>query len=238
MVPILRRTFAGVDVRTRGVADATAAAEADIVASFETLGAQFGYSSAALRDALVPLQADSALAAQFRESYREKLDALVGISWWSSSGKKDLPDLESWSLILERPHSTFVSLQYRYDDLFKDLEALRTISHGRLINDDSVDQLVDLDRFAAQVSALDAVVTVSNTTIHIAGDFGVPAILIRDDRPYGMWPVSGTSPWYPNVIIVYRNGRAWPSVFAEVREKLEQLLESAAASPRAALRRE
>lgn len=225
LVPILRRTFEGVDVRTRGVDDTESLVEADVVASFETLGFHLAKTAEDMTCSFVPLRADPVVVASLRELYRrETAGSLVGISWWSSSGKKDLPNLKNWSLLLSRDLTTFVSLQYEYNEIVSDLEALREIACGRLIHDPSVDQFVDLDRFAAQVAALDAVVTVSNTTIHVAGDLGIPAILIRDDRPYGMWPISGPTPWYPGMTILYKEDRPWPTVFAEARERLDHLL--------------
>jgi hypothetical protein len=232
MVPILRRTFESVDVRIRGVNDSEALAEADVVASFETLGFHLAKTKEDLARCYVPLRADPALVASFRKLYAsETAGSLVGISWWSSSGKKDLPSTKSWSPLLNRDLTTFVSLQYEYSEIVPDLKTLQEIARGRIIHDRSVNQLVNLDRFAAQVAALDAVVTVSNTTIHVAGDFGIPAILIRDDSFYGIWPLSGPTPWYPSVTIVYKNGRPWPTVFAEAREQLDHLLSARVGKP-------
>lgn len=232
MVPILRRTFENVDVRIRDVNDNEALAEADLVASFETLGFHLAKTEEELARCFVPLRADPALVASFRKSYAsEKPRSLVGISWWSSSGKKDLPSIKNWSSLLNHDLATFVSLQYNYSEFDPDLKTLQEIARGRIIHDRSVDQLVDLDRFGAQVAALDAVVTISNTTIHVAGDFGVPAILIRDDSFYGIWPLSGPTPWYPSVTIIYKDGRPWPTVFAEAREQLDHLLSAGVSKP-------
>jgi hypothetical protein len=235
LVPILRRTFEGVDVRTRGVDEKRAVAEAHVVASVDTLGFHFAKTAEDLSRSLVPLRADPALVASFRELYQsDAATPLVGISWWSSprsSTKKELPNLSSWSPLLNRDMTTFVSLQYSYSEIVRDLEVLRKITSGRMIDDSSVDQMIDLDRFAAQVASLDAVVTISNTTIHVAGDLGVPAVLIRDDKSYGIWPMSGSTPWYPDVPIVYKNGRPWSVVFWEARKRLDELLSSRYGNP-------
>jgi hypothetical protein len=236
LVPILRRSFENVDVRTRGVDDERSLADADIFATFETLGLHLAKTADDLQRSFVPLRADPELVAQFRRRYRiDGRDCpLIGISWWSSSGKKDLPSLRDWLPLIARRQTTFVSLQYDYRTLTSDLAVLRRLASGQIIDDPSVDQLVDLDCFAAQVAALDAVVTVSNTTVHVAGDFGIPAVLIRDDRFYGIWPLAGPTPWYPSIAIVYKNGRAWVDVFSEARERLEQLLASNQTAPRSA----
>jgi hypothetical protein len=72
--------------------------------------------------------------------------------------------------------ATFVSLQY--GDIQKDLETLRELTGGRVIHDTEINQLVDLDGFAAQIAALDGVISISNTTIDMAGMLGVPTVHI------------------------------------------------------------
>jgi len=59
---------------------------------------------------------------------------------------------------------------------------------GRVINDTEIDHRVDLDGFAAQIAALDAVVSISNTTIDMAGMLGVPTVHVRDNKPSAIWP--------------------------------------------------
>jgi hypothetical protein len=66
-------------------------------------------------------------------------------------------------------------------------------AEGRLISDPKIDQLVDLDGFAAQIAALDTIVSISNTTIDMAGMLGVPTLHIRDDKGSAIWPASGQS---------------------------------------------
>jgi hypothetical protein len=119
--------------------------------------------------------------------------------------------------------ATFVSLQY--GDIQKDLETLRELTGGRVIHDTEINQLVDLDGFAAQIAALDGLISISNTTIDMAGMLGVPTVHIRDDKlSSAIWPRSGPSPWYPDMIFLYRERRPWSEVFAEARTRLEQAI--------------
>jgi ADP-heptose:LPS heptosyltransferase len=79
-----------------------------------------------------------------------------------------------------------------------------------------VDSLGDLDRFAAQVASMDAVVTISNTGAHVAGAVGVPTAIILDDKNHLIWPAWGErTGWYPTVRLVRRNARNWPDVLAD-----------------------
>ena len=81
-----------------------------------------------------------------------------------------------------------------------------------MINDTKIDQLLDLDGFAAQIAALDAVMSISNTTIDMAGMLGTPTLHIRDDKSSQIWPLSGPSPWYPDMVFLYKQQRPWSDV--------------------------
>jgi len=60
--------------------------------------------------------------------------------------------------------------------------------------------MVDMDAFAALVSALDAVVSVDNSTVHLAGALGTKtAVLLNIDSDW-RWGVEGVPcPWYRSV---------------------------------------
>ena len=102
---------------------------------------------------------------------------------------------------------------------------MQEFTGGRVIHDPEIDQWTDLDGYAAQIAALDAVVSISNTTIDVAGMMGVPTVHVRDDNlSSAVWPRSGPSPWYPDMIFLYRERRPWLEVFAEARTRLEQAI--------------
>jgi hypothetical protein len=223
LVPLLQRSFPEVDVRPRGVDDAAAFAEADVATHYETVALHYAKTADELRRSIVRLRADPTLADSIRQRYRRKSNGpLLGMAWSSSNERKVLPDLTSWAPLLQAPSATFVSLQY--GDIASDLKVLNELSAGRVIDDSEIDQLRDLDSFAAQIAALDAVVSISNTTIDMAGMLGAPTLHIRDDKSSQIWPLSGPSPWYPNMVFLYKQQRPWSDVFAEARSRLEQII--------------
>ena len=84
---------------------------------------------------------------------------------------------------------------------------------------------IDMDRFAAQISALDAVVSISNTGAHLTGALGIPMIVINGDNLRRAWPVTTDRiPWYPNTVIVGKRNRPWHLVMSEVRDRLSDML--------------
>ena len=223
LAPLLRRSFPNVDVRPRGIDDAAAYAEADVATYYETIAFHFAKTVEEMRQSFTPLRADPALTSSIRQRYKlRSRGPLLGISWWSSNESKRLPELEDWAPLLDWQSAIFVSLQY--GDIKRDLEVLQGLAGGRLIHDTEIDQLIDLDSFAAQVAALDAVVSIDNTTVDMAGMLGMPTLHVRDDKPFHIWPEFGASPWYPSMTFLYRRQRSWPEVFADATSQLKEMV--------------
>ena len=122
---------------------------------------------------------------------------------------------------LESSPAAFVSLQYGLIE--PALKKLRRAG-GNLIHDETVDQLIDLDRFAAQIASLDAVISTSGTVVHLAGALGVPCVVILDESSL-TWPLfASRTPWYPNSVLVHRRWRAWPEVMKDAKLALSTML--------------
>jgi ADP-heptose:LPS heptosyltransferase len=182
-----------------------------------------GFDADTISRLYLPLTADAVEAKALRERYLHRRSLpLIGISWWSSHYGKDLPSLAHWRRLIEELPAQFVSLQY--GDVAADLAALRGGEPARLVADDSVDQLADMDRFASQIAALDLVVTISNSGAHLAGALGQRMILVRDDLFRRNWPyLSRKVPWYPGAIVIGKDDRPWDVAFDEVIATAKQL---------------
>ena len=227
LIPLLRRSFPGAEVRHRRIDDDAAFAEANVTAYYETIALHYAKNADEMRHSFVPLRADPDRVRSIRKCYELRSQGpFIGISWWSSGKKKVLPDLQSWAPLLIWSSANFVSLQY--GNIERDLDVLRGFAGDRVIYDAEIDQIIDLDGFAAQIAALDAVVSISNTTIDIAGMLDTPTVHIRDDEASAIWPQSGPSPWYPRMMFLYKQRRPWPEVFAEARSWLEQMMSNKA----------
>ncbi|RWC25454.1 MULTISPECIES: hypothetical protein [unclassified Mesorhizobium] len=219
LVSLVQRTFPNATV-----VPAQQNVAAGKFATFENLAWVFGRDAERLAADFVPLRADPELVETFRKRYRSMTDLpLVGLSWGSKSHTKDVPDFPEWARFIAQTHATFVSLQY--GQIKPALRRLRNGNDARLLYDDSVDQMIDMDHFAAQVAALDAVVTISNTAAHLSGALGVPTIFLIDDKFQTAWPVIGDrTPWYPKGLVIRKEGRAWPVVLDDVGRRLSSIL--------------
>jgi len=230
LVPLFARTLPGVEVLAYPAeADAKPGTRL-VTANALTLRTVLGVAPEKVLRRFLPLQADKAVSAKLRARYRAGRDLpVIGISWWSSHFGKDLPDIRVWAELVRSTEAVFVSLQY--GDVAADEEVLRRAAPDRWIVDETVDQLVDMDLFAAQLGALDAVVTISNTGAHLAGAMGVPTLLIRDDWFRRAWPVlSDRTPWYPHTRVHGKDGRSWEEVFQSLRNELKRVLKTGKAA--------
>ncbi len=223
MVPLFRRTFA-VDVRP-AERKSEAVSESDVVAGFDTLAAIYANDWSAIQRSFIPLRADPGVTLAFRNRYQSKAGTLplIGISWGSISWRKQMPGFTDWSAFLRKTPSMFISLQY--GEISAALRRLRRGAGERLVQDTSVDQMTDMDGFTAQIASLDAVISISNTTVHTAGALGIPTVMVLDDRFDLLWPATGgSSGWYPSVQIVRKHGRGWSTVLKDAQAQLEILL--------------
>jgi ADP-heptose:LPS heptosyltransferase len=82
----------------------------------------------------------------------------------------------------------------------------------------------DIDGLAALISACDAVVTVSNTTAHIAGALGKKTWVMP---PYGYARIwywvdhGGGNPWYPSASVrQQRPDRDWADLVSSIRDEV------------------
>ena len=165
--------------------------------------------------------------AQLRKKYRNVANdkLLVGISWRSTNrdaGKSKSTSLEDWTSILSQSGCYFISLQYG-DTKSEIAEYVADKSNVLIYQDEEIDPLVDLDGFAAQVSALDLVISTSNTTVHVAGALGQNVWTLLRFVPSWRWMTDRDDTlWYPRMRLFRQHQLGnWSHVFDEVRQTLE-----------------
>jgi tetratricopeptide (TPR) repeat protein len=144
---------------------------------------------------------------------------IVGIAWASPRAKlarSKSAALEHWGALLREPYC-FISLQYGDDRA--DIETANAAFGCSIHRDESIDQMRSIEDFAAQLSAVDYIVTVSNTTAHVAGALGLKCLVLVPPA-HGLhwyWGVEGaTTPWYPTLALVRRAlGAPWDEQLGE-----------------------
>jgi tetratricopeptide (TPR) repeat protein len=167
------------------------------------------------------LRADPVEREHFRSRYSDGR-RLIGLAWHTrnqKTGRKRSIDLKDFAPLFALPNIRWISLQYG------DLDALdeqAAAANAPLLIDRTVDQLADIDRFAAQVAAMDQVITIDNSTAHLAGALGLPVWLLLPFAADWRWMEKRTdSPWYPTMRI-FRQSKLgdWEPVVKNVRNLL------------------
>ena len=152
----------------------------------------------------------------------------VGISWRGGM----LPahkvarsiSLERWTSILTLQQVHYINLQY--GDCGKEFKEMKE-NLGIIIHDwPDADPLKDLDNFAAKIDALDLVISIDNSTVHMAGALGKPVWTLLPFAPDWRWMLDREdSPWYPTMRLFRQPAPGdWESVIAKVKNELVKLL--------------
>jgi tetratricopeptide (TPR) repeat protein len=171
--------------------------------------------------------------AQKAEIWRQRFEMLgkglkVGISWRGGSDSftkitRSIP-LKHWKILRSLPGVYFVNLQYGdYSVELKDIQK----KFGVNIHDwEDADPLMDLDNFAAQISALDVVISVDNATVHMAGALGAPVWVLLPFACDWRWMRDfGDTPWYPTMRLFRQKSLGeWDGVFEKVSFDLKKCI--------------
>lgn len=223
MVPLLRRSFPDLNVVPYDSLQPDELLSFDAQIAMGSLGRFLRRSPEAFPEAQTYLSADTEQTRKLRQKY---LDAaagrkVVGIAWNSvnpSSGiAKSLP-LDQWGSILMPEDALYVSLQY--GDVTDDVSAASTATGVDILVDEEIDPIADFDGAAAQIAAMDLIISTSNTAVHVAGALGVPTYVMVPIVPNWRWGFEGqTAPWYPNLRLFRQTSFGeWESVIAEVSD--------------------
>jgi tetratricopeptide (TPR) repeat protein len=170
------------------------------------------------------LKADPLERDRFRGQYSDRR-RLIGLAWQTKNqrtGRKRCIDLKMLAPLFALPGIRWISLQYGDFDA---LEEQVAAANAPLLIDRSVDQFVDLDRFASQVAALDQVVTIDNSTAHLAGALGLPVWLLLPFAADWRWlEARSESLWYPTLRL-FRQPKPgdWETVIDGVQEALGEM---------------
>lgn len=170
------------------------------------------------------LKADSGQAAALRSKYKEAAGGLrlVGIAWHTTNaftGVLRNIHLEKWLPLAAVPGVRLVSLQY--GDHADEVAAFNRQAAMPLITDPSIAPVRNLDAAAAQLMAMDKVITIQNSTVHLAGALGVPADLLLSSASDWRWGTREDNRWYKSVTI-HRQKKPleWEGIIASIARQL------------------
>lgn len=176
------------------------------------------------------LSADPGTTAARRARYRDRGDGLiVGIAW--ASGNRRRPErnapLALWDPILTMPGLQFVSLQY--GDHAAEIAETQERTGVEIFTDPEIDQFASLENFAGQVAAMDIVVSITNTTVHMAGALGKPVWTMLPFMPDWRYQRDrDDTPWYPAMRLFRQSEpHRWDDLLTRVVGALAEFRDSA-----------
>ena len=156
------------------------------------------------------------------EHYRARLSAVGPRPWvaltWLGGAKRTRTEERSLDLASLRPimdQFSCVSAQYEHVQPFVKVERER----NKLIALDDLCVGKDLAHQAALFEAVDAVVTVQQTAVHVAGAVGAKTFALINERPHWRYGMQGNLPWYRSVSL-YRKTSDWGSLIEKVRSDI------------------
>ncbi len=178
-------------------------------AAFEDFPRHDGY--------LIP---DAASVAEMRARYAAAANGkrIAGLAWHSAAvpfgPQKSIPPA-ALAPLLAREDIFWVNLQHG---------PARGEIGAPLWNDSAIDPSGDFDPLAAQIAALDVVISASTATAHVAGAIGKPTLLILPKvlgRHWYWFPERDSNPWYPSVkTFVQERDGVWNNAVARAETAL------------------
>ena len=167
------------------------------------------------------------------EKWQQRLSSLgkqkkIGISWQGGQSpsiiRKAAVALEKWIPLLSMD-AFFINLQY--GDTTEDIDRIYKEANIRIHDWEDNDPLQDLDNQAALISALDLVITIDNSTLHMAGAVGTPTWGLLEYVPDWRWPQAfGDSPPLYRSVRLFRQQQLsdWGPVLTAVEQALRDFI--------------
>jgi hypothetical protein len=222
---LMRRSFPAIEVRPAAHADdPRAKATWDWEIPMGSLPRVFRSSASAFpRTPGGYLRADPVRVAEWRQRLRSLgRGPLIGISWRGGlpHSRRALRSIEPETFAGCLPVTDAVLVSLQYGESAAELERLRAASGKSIHHWPEV--IADYDETAAVVSALDVVISVCTSIVHLAGALGARALVLVPQVAEWRYGRRGEHmPWYDGVrLIRQRKLGEWQPVLNEVSNAL------------------
>jgi ADP-heptose:LPS heptosyltransferase len=165
-----------------------------------------------------------------REISQGSTKKICGLSWLSNNsatGKSRSVALSDLFDAVGSRDYIFVNLQY--GDVSQEIADLHAEKGVSVRSIPTIDNYHDLDGFAALVDACDTIVTIDNTTAHMAGALNKRTFLLLPFVPDWRWLLDREdSPWYPSLRLFRQSVDGdWTDVFMALNTALRGMADLA-----------
>lgn len=226
LIPLFKRSMAGLEFVDLAKVDDTLQFREQL--PFGSLPRYFRKSDQSFAAARHPyLSADRDRVAELRQKIDRPGKLVCGISWHSSRkqlGRHKSMPLEQLVTPFDPDRFHFVNLQYGNTETER--QALAAAYGTEVQSLSEIDCFNDIDGLAALIDACDVVLTISNSTAHLAGALGKTTLLLLPWSEGRLWYWAnheGRNPWYPSVeMFAQENPGDWDSPLRALKIRLEQ----------------
>ncbi len=152
------------------------------------------------------LQDDEIRTSAYKKHLHEKFPGkkFVGLSWFTRHNRPEYNPrnitLQQLMPLLQNDQWQFVNLQYGADTE-PALQQLHNETGIEIYQMPGLDCMNDIDGLASLVKACDRVITIDNTTVHLAGGLGVATDLLLTFASEWRWGRGDNPKFYPNCTI-------------------------------------
>jgi tetratricopeptide (TPR) repeat protein len=153
------------------------------------------------------LVVDESRKLDFLRRFKTKDAIWIGLNWKSKSsttGKDRSIELKMLMQALNLPNVQFIDLQY--GDTSQEMATLSDDWRENFLQIADLDLMNDLDGLAALITCCDWVVSVDNSTAHLASATGTPTLILLPLNADWRWFQPGVkTPWYANTRLFWQD---------------------------------
>ena len=148
----------------------------------------------------------------------------IGISWHTDNkqfGSLRNIKLKKFSPLFSELNANFINLQY--GDHETEIKQVSNKNKKNIFIEENIDNKNDLDSFAAKILLCDLVLSIDNSTVHLAGILNKNTIALIPE--VGDWRWFGKNDkclWYQNTVLI-RNSMSWDVALKDVMTRCESL---------------
>lgn len=166
------------------------------------------------------LKPDPARVAFYRQELQKLGDPPYIALTWLGGVKQTRFEERTIELSLLKPiFGMFTCVSAQYSNTYPYVDEERLKNNLPKINDASCGD--DLAEQAALFKACDAVITVQQTAVHVAGAVGTPTYALIPKNPHWRYGFQGESmPWYQSVRLFRNHTNCWENAVAEIYRAL------------------
>jgi tetratricopeptide (TPR) repeat protein len=207
LIPLFRRSFPD-DIDFRPSNEVVSETEYDSQISMGSVPLHFRQSIDSFKHSAQGWLSASAVKAKNLRSQllSDDSETLIGISWHTTAhhngAQNRLIPLNQIAQMLHAPKVRLVSLQY--GDFVNEVNKLSTDYGIKVAQVTEIDNMNDIDGLAALISACDRIVSIDNTTVHLAGALGKETKVLLPYACDWRWGQSSQDSYWYDSVQLYR----------------------------------